>query len=1006
MKIRKLDNKVSVGSQNKVCDSFFYNLPVYLIYASILLVPVFFSRFTKSSFLLPKETLASFLSTGILFSWIIRSRLVNRFEITRSSLDIPFILIVIFSGISAVISTCPYLSILAFIKIILFIVFFKAAQTFINTPDRLFKLCAFLVGGLALTAVMGIFEAFDMRIFLWSESKGRLGIISTYGNPNYVAGTMIAGFPIALIIPLAFSLFRISKNRSLATGQAVQIGSVSIIKRVLSFCPAFLIGLLVFLTQTRGSWLGAAFGCAVLFPLIFFRKNPGPAVKKAGLTAMAGMVTVILVLCLAFNVLPGRDLIYKKASLWLNPETSTAGKLMKSVKLDYRRIFKNKNFRQRALVWHATMDMLKSNPVFGIGIGAFQYNYLVHQGKVMSNPAFVEYSKLTGRANQTHNDYLQLFSETGIAGSVIFFWSLFTFLYLAVKSISSITNNGFQSHSPTNEMIFVLKSGILASILSVLIHALVSFPFHLAATSTLFFIMAGALVGPNLYFKNLSKTGNNANSETNTDIFIQPGSGLTKEFILVVTACWLLMSWVAIKPLVASYFSKNGLEMTVVATRYLNKAASAANEKKKYFKKQASSLLERAVKEYEQALKFDPSNGAIHAALAGVYARMGTENDKSRFWFQRSRSSFDSREMYNDMGNIYINMAQQEGTTDNKIRKKYFRLAAENYRLAIYRDINFGTAYSNLGNVLVRLDEYEKAASAYEKAIDSRGKKTPSSVFYNLALCYRKMDRISDSVEMLEKSYSLKKTKHCARKIAELKRHLKDKSLGKWLEKEGLNKSLLYNSQQNTKAQSASNQQNTKAQNTKNQSRDKNRQIRNDKIENNGKDIDGVNLNNHDKARIYHLKGLELGKAGNLKEAIEWFDKSISFDSDFISSRVDMAVALGKLGRIRESMVHLEKALEINPNHVTALNNLAMADLKLGITAAREKKITNAAVHYVKCRKNLKACLKNDSHNYFTETNKRFLEMVDNRLEKMGLLKDIKEMGEDIFLKKYLLDNK
>jgi hypothetical protein len=67
------------------------NLPVYILYAAAAGVPLFFTRYTQSSFLLPKEVLSSFLSAALIFAWIIRTRVLGRFELKKSPLVIPII---------------------------------------------------------------------------------------------------------------------------------------------------------------------------------------------------------------------------------------------------------------------------------------------------------------------------------------------------------------------------------------------------------------------------------------------------------------------------------------------------------------------------------------------------------------------------------------------------------------------------------------------------------------------------------------------------------------------------------------------------------------------------------------------------------------------------------------------------------------------------------------------------------------------------------------------------
>ena len=81
-----------------------------------------------------------------------------------------------------------------------------------------------------------------------------------------------------------------------------------------------------------------------------------------------------------------------------------------------------KIFAERILIWQGTLDMIKANPIMGVGLGNYLEQY--HGAYALPDAKFIS-------VNNALNTYLQLWSETGIFGLTIFlaifggilFWS-------------------------------------------------------------------------------------------------------------------------------------------------------------------------------------------------------------------------------------------------------------------------------------------------------------------------------------------------------------------------------------------------------------------------------------------------------------------------------------------------------------------------------------------------------------------------------------------------------
>ena len=90
--------------------------------------------------------------------------------------------------------------------------------------------------------------------------------------------------------------------------------------------------------------------------------------------------------------------------------------------------------RQRGFYWHAAVEMLKSNPLFGIGIDSYGDNYLKYRSK---NAEF--FSSAT-QSNAAHNVYLDFASNGGIPLIAIYLAVNIYVLYRAIKKLRKMEN--------------------------------------------------------------------------------------------------------------------------------------------------------------------------------------------------------------------------------------------------------------------------------------------------------------------------------------------------------------------------------------------------------------------------------------------------------------------------------------------------------------------------------------------------------------------------------------
>ena len=122
----------------------------------------------------------------------------------------------------------------------------------------------------------------------------------------------------------------------------------------------------------------------------------------------------------------------------------------------------------RLIMWKATGEMIKANPVTGVGAGAWEAEQPLYQtaGSQLETDYYV------------HNEVLQLLAEYGLTGWIFLLFLLGYLLVAAWRTFINRTPEGM-AEAP-------LRAIVLASMLAFLTVSNIGFPWRLAATGSLF----------------------------------------------------------------------------------------------------------------------------------------------------------------------------------------------------------------------------------------------------------------------------------------------------------------------------------------------------------------------------------------------------------------------------------------------------------------------------------------------------------------------------------------
>ena len=207
---------------------------------------------------------------------------------------------------------------------------------------------------------------------------------------------------------------------------------------------------------------------------------------------------------------------------------------------------KDLSINARLLIWNITLSMIKEKPFLGSGIGSFKMNYLNYQAEHLKDKLY--YIKYYSNARETHNEYLQIGSELGIIGLGIFLLIFFIFFLMVIKYFNQEKNDRKK----------IIIFGLLLSVICFLIHSLFSFPLHVPALGSAFFIIVGLTIA---YIKNNDSSYTDTDKKIKRLKIINSKSKIIIIVIILFISCFIIFNFV-IKPYIAELLYFKGIQCT------------------------------------------------------------------------------------------------------------------------------------------------------------------------------------------------------------------------------------------------------------------------------------------------------------------------------------------------------------------------------------------------------------------------------------------------------------
>lgn len=306
--------------------------------------------------------------------------------------------------------------------------------------SRLLSILAFIV---ALASLYALLQWFHIDFFAWGDfawGPDTRRISSSFGNPNFFAGFLVA------TVPLLFAL-------ALAAGHLRRRSALVLIAVLATLCGV--------LTFSRAGIAALAAGLLALAAFLLGMRSLREFQLRAafrGRRHAAVIAALLILVALVAMVLPPRAVLTRITGVDLSASS-------------------------RALVYLGTSRMIAAQPLFGVGGDSF--------GAVFPYYRPVELSRLQPPSvlvfDRAHSEYLQVAAELGFPGLFLFLWLILLPLAAGGRALLRPGN-----HPPTRRLVI---AGLLASYLGVLLQNLVSVNLRRTSTLLIYWILWGLLIG-------------------------------------------------------------------------------------------------------------------------------------------------------------------------------------------------------------------------------------------------------------------------------------------------------------------------------------------------------------------------------------------------------------------------------------------------------------------------------------------------------------------------------
>jgi O-antigen ligase/Flp pilus assembly protein TadD len=612
-----------------------------------------------SSFEVPKEAFVQLLAVCASCYWLVAMLLAGAVRFRRNPILLPIAVFTSIAGVSVLYAPSRYNTTIEFAKMLTFIAFFLVSlNALVDEKQTRLALHALFFSGLAV-ATLSLLQLAGVLSWLFPVWPGNpQHMYSTFGNDSGVAGYLLP------VLPIGIGLFLTSATRR---------------SRWICFAGTAAIVYAMLACQTRGVWLGA------LVALVFLLVN---LVKRTELRRVLSAHKWYLVLALVLAVVfVGVQFEFPAAS---TDEINTWTRITDTFEVDQVGV------NLRAVFWGAALLMAADSPVFGLGLGSYEYYSQLYQGKLMA--ALGPMSRLQPNELETataHNDYLQLASELGVVGVAVLVWCVLVFWRCVRERFRRPMEAG-------SSCIFL---SCLSGLIGTAVFAATNFPFHVVTHTLVFMFLLAVVV-----------SAAEPDGEAYKQWRLPQSRGLRTALSTLVVVLGIMFLVLVTLPHVADYYAASA---TLIGS--------------------AEPRSKAALEKLEKASRLEPRNGLIRGRLGRAYLQRGML-DEAKLEFGRALEDHDAARIHMD----YAKACEIHGEKTE---------AVERYSEAVFRVPRYALARERLVYALMIAGQYDEAKRRADEAIQWVGE-TPGLLNALGAVAHHRGDKDGTRL-LLEKSLEL-----------------------------------------------------------------------------------------------------------------------------------------------------------------------------------------------------------------------------------------------------------
>ncbi|MDD4363741.1 MAG: O-antigen ligase family protein, partial [Atribacterota bacterium] len=628
---------------------------IAVLAAIVIFIPIIFYPYCIPAFDPIKNTVLQLLALLGLGIFVLKNIYTEKFSFEKKPVDKIIFLYLLYGSISLIWSVNIYHSIIAWPLFLAGpILYFLSSNTVKKQPNLNFLVLIILYSG-TIMGFYGILQYLGIDFDFWAGNVNRGQVFGLFGNVNYFAEYLI------LPLSLALGLF-INKER--------------VFSRLYLIISLIAMGGGLFFTFTRGSYLGIAAALTVM--MVLYYQGSIEKTHKKYYQRMILFFLIMIFIALAVIYIPHT----------FNKAGTPLGRLRERVTIE--NITSGNNTIRRIAIWKITWLMIKDRPVLGSGIGTFDYHTLDYQAKFFAQGDNRDIYP-HGFAAQSHNEYLQIWSELGLVGLLLFLGIIFVYYRHVLLNLKRINK--------MKEKAIVI--GLAGGIAAVLVDALVNFPLQLPGSIVLFWLFIGLTnTQINMSCNTAQLTGK---EDTNTRIIESKNinthqkntdSNLQKRFISNNIVKITLTVLVILIIIIASSFIIRPF-MARVYWYYGNQQIVKGN-------------FNEAISIYEKGLKWNPWQGEMHFDIASILMSKGINNVALEN-FEQAEKYVAHHNIPQNIAAIYLRWGEAERAIpflEKSILYQKDKKSMLPYQL-------------QLGNIYLAKKNFQKAKEYFGSAIDN-----------------------------------------------------------------------------------------------------------------------------------------------------------------------------------------------------------------------------------------------------------------------------------------------